>query len=151
MPADPRYLQASLAAYLGMGMLISLLETDLAGALGRSLVDAGALLAIAYLALRLRNHSGRFPQTAAALTASGAMLSVVSYPVLSVAYQFQSTDAAGLVAIAWLLVVAWTLAVISHILRHALDTTLMLASVLTIGYVALTITLISVLWPAAPA
>jgi hypothetical protein len=137
----------SLASYISVGIGIGLLDFDLMGALGRALVDAGLLLGLTWAALRFVGHMPRFPQTITALAASGTFLSLFSWPVLAMAHQVKGTDTESIVGLLWLVILAWSLAVFSHVLRHALDIRFSNAVMLTVVYVVITITVMTALWP----
>jgi hypothetical protein len=123
-PQDLRYSWpmtiALVAVYLATGMYI-----------GRALDDAepaATTLAVASLQftaigvmLQLRGHFARLPQTLAAVAATGAVLGIVSYLLLSQADPERNQPILGLL---WFAVFFWSLAVEGHIYRHAMSITL---------------------------
>ncbi len=70
-------------------------------------------------ALWIRGHGARFVQTATAIFGTDLIISTVALPVLLVIGS--PNDANAMAAISFLVLIIWNIAVVSHILRSALD------------------------------
>jgi hypothetical protein len=125
LPAAPQFLAFTLAGYFLVDVLISLLNFPIGAALAVSLLDVLLLAAFAQVALRIVSKPERFNQTLAALAGTGQLLGLLALPLIRglSAAQASGEPAAGL-AFAWLAVLIWSLLVLGHILRHALNLSL---------------------------
>ncbi len=100
-----------LPAMLGFGVALALLAIDMA-------LQAG----LTYGALYLRGSIGRFQQTLTALYGCGALLQILFAPVqLWLDREIAGQGSPALPQLVWLGLFAWSIAVMSHILRHALS------------------------------
>ena len=94
---------------------------------------AGYNLAFLAAALWWRGHAARFIQSATALFGTDALISLVALPILLV---IGSPDAASsLGALSFLLLLIWNIAVVSRILRSALDLGGALSLGLSLAYI----------------
>ena len=86
------------------------------------MLDTALLAITAQIGLRWRGQQRRFQQTFSALTGSGALLSLVSWPFMLLLLRLPKGDAAAaLPSLLIVLLMFWSIAVIAHILRHALS------------------------------
>lgn len=137
-------------AYIGIGILVALTGYTLVEALLWSALDTLLLAAIAYLGLRWRGHTPRFPQTFSALTGSGALLSLVSWPFMLMLQRMPEGDAdAALPSLLIVLLMFWSIAVIAHILRHALSSSYALGVLSALLYAIVSWNLGTLLFPQA--
>lgn len=106
--------------------------------------------------LRLRKLPNRFTQTATALYATGAVLTLIMIgPTHAMAPYLQQMAQAsnpqsvptppGLVAVVYLIVGVWGLALYSHIYRHALGVSILLGVGATIAFELLVLVIFSLL------
>ncbi|ROR34773.1 hypothetical protein [Inmirania thermothiophila] len=111
------------AAYLASGVALLAVEgRGTAAAVAPALADLAVMVVLLRLALAVRGVPARFRQTYTALTGSGALLGFLALPVAAVLAQAAAAGRPAPAALlAWLGLVAWSLAVIAHILRHALS------------------------------
>ena len=144
-PASTFLLWLALAANLAVGVLLALLDPDWLDALARSVIGALMLAAFLGAALYLSGKMSRFLQTATAAFGCDTLVSVLAIPFL-VGAQW-SPEAAGILL---LLLMAWQIAVIGHILRHALSIALPTAVGLALAYTAVSYRIIMELFPAPP-
>jgi hypothetical protein len=82
-----------------------------------------------WLLLRFRSHPGRFVQAATAAIGVSAVIAAASLPLqwmLPTDTAGGVTAAAETVSLALLLLIVWLQVALGHVLRHALDTSLML-------------------------
>jgi len=93
--------------------------------------------------LAVAGKTVRLVQTLTALAGTGALLGLIGLPLIqqaAQAHQVEAGPSAGMV-LAWLALLAWSIAVKAHILRHALSmrygSGLLLAGVHTILAIAI--------------
>lgn len=148
LPAAPRFLALVLAGYFLVDVLISRLSFPLGAAFAVSLLDMLLLAAFAQIVLRIASKPERFNQTLAALAGSGQLLGLLALPLIHglAAAQASGEPAAGL-AFGWLAVLIWSLLVIGHILRHALNVSLMTGVGVGVLYSLLSVMIVRVVFP----
>ena len=148
LPASWFLLKATVMVYALTSLLAQLMSTEPLLALLQALLDVSLLVGLTYVVLQLLGHQVRFTQTLTALAGAGALMDVIILPVVmwvqrDVASGTQS-DLPVLLFPAWQI---WRVAVVTHVLRHALSTSMELALLYTLGYLAILITLASLLFP----
>ena len=125
LPASTLLLGIAVAANAGLGTLVTLLHFPplTAVAVGVTLTLLPGLFAFVLLVVRGRVE--RFSQTYAALAGTGAVLGLISLPLVVLMERSGPADgpsAAGvLVTVPWLALLVWSWVVSGHILRHALS------------------------------
>jgi hypothetical protein len=133
-PQDLPASQALLGLVAAVNVLIgTLLVSPALGnpftALQASLLDTAILAGFVWLLLRFRSHPGRFVQAATAAIGVSAVIAAASLPLqwmLPTDTAGGVTAAAETVSLALLLLIVWLQVALGHVLRHALDTSLML-------------------------
>lgn len=156
LPGNQTTLRVSALAYcIALLIQVMVVAPPLAAAVQAFL--ATALLGLYVLTiLRARKLSNRFTQTATALYASGAVLTVIMIgpthamgPYLQQISQSSNPQAvptpSGLVALIYLAAGIWGLALYSHIYRHALGVSLVLGVGATVTFEILLIVVFSLL------
>ncbi len=114
----------TLAAYLSMDFVLSVQDLSFGDALLASIVDATVLLSFSGVLLWMRSLTARMIQTFSALLGSSTLLGIIALPLLS--WQLAlGTDSPDIILPSFLLlaILIWNLAVVGHILRHALSST----------------------------
>lgn len=97
--------------------------------------------------LYLHSFTSRIVQTLSAMTGTGAIISLLAIPLFSwQAGAQQSGSPSGLAALLVFGIVAWSLAVSGHILRHALSVPYMLGIVVAVAFYAISYTVFSSLF-----
>lgn len=149
LPAAPQFLAFTLAGYFLVDVLISLLSFPTGAAFAVSLLDMLLLAAFAQVTLRIVSRPERFNQTLAALAGTGQLLGLVALPLIRglTAAQAAGESAAGL-AFAWLAVLIWSLLVLGHILRHALNVSLTTGVGIGVLYSLLSVMIVRAVFPA---
>ncbi len=123
------------AAYATVDLLLLSRGADIQSALLLTAADTGLLMALCYGILVWYRVAQRFPQTLTALTGCSALLSVLEVPVLWWLDRLQAMHAdATLALLALLLIGGWSVAVVGHVLRHALSVGLFRAMVYSVVY-----------------
>jgi hypothetical protein len=110
------------------------------------ILDPLLLAEFIWLALYFRNRKGRFRQTATAAFGTGVVLTLVAIPVLATAGALGAGPFTGLLV--WV-IFFWGIAVLAHILRHALEIRGLASGLLAFAYTLATLILYSGLFPPA--
>lgn len=148
LPASDRVLLGSIAAVIATSLLAvrSLYPLDLAAV--RIGLDLLLQAAFVFAALRWTGHPARFRQTYAALCGTGALLVLLVWPLVDILQDRPPEDTLAGVALMLLFgIYGWSVAVIGHILRHALDLRMGPAVLLALGYFIGTAAIIEMLLP----
>ncbi len=135
--AKPQDLPASgllLGAYFLTGLMIALTEQSVGYSLLAALADSAVLALLTHTVLLLRKRPGRLPQTLAALAGTGAVIQLIAWPLL-----------ASPVLLIPLLI--WSLTINAHILRHALEISLGLAILISLGFLLMSATVALLISP----
>jgi hypothetical protein len=138
------YLASSLNVMVGM-LLVGEVDLNPPGALLQSALEAALMLATLYLLLLLRKKAARFVQSGLALMGSGVLLGLVALP-LSVQVQAQG-ESAVFAALMFLVLLAWSLVVMGHVIRHTFEISLPAGVLAGFVYSMLVYSLISGLHP----
>ena len=107
-------------AYVLVSVVVALLSLEVTPAILSAFVDVGLVASTTRLILWARGVDVRFVQTLTALMATGAILGIIALPLLWWQVQLESMA----VAMPGLLIITiwfWNLAIVGHILRHALS------------------------------
>ena len=104
-------------AYLAQGFLVDLVTGDSDGA-PRSLVAISVQFGIVGLLLNLRGYQVRLPQTLSALAGTGFIFGLLALLILS---RVDPGNPQADLALLYLILFGWSLAVDAHIYRHALS------------------------------
>lgn len=148
LPATPQFLAFALIGYFLVDVLMSLLSFPVGAAFAVSLLDVLLLAAFAQIVLRIVAKPARFNQTLAALAGTGQLLGLLALPLIRglTAAQAVGEPASGL-ALAWLAVLIWSLLVLGHILRHALNVSLMTGVGIGVLYSLLSVMIVRAVFP----
>jgi len=122
LSASSTILGVTFAADLLMGVVLAT-TVGLSPGLGllQSLVDVALMLALLYVALNLLGRLPRFQQTATALLGTGALLGFIGVVPLSMLPRGGEDQASGGAVLLFLALIAWSILVAGHILRHTFD------------------------------
>ena len=148
VPESPALLKSTLAAYGLASLLVQVVSVSPLTALFQACLDLGLLVGLTYAVLQVMGFPGRFTQTLTALAGTGALLGFVIFPVTiwmdrDIGAGVQSGWPA-LLFLAWLI---WSIAVVTHVLRHALSTSVPMAALYTLGYLAISVAVATWLFP----
>ena len=97
------------------------------------------LLGLTYLILWARELTPRYNQTVSALAGSNVVLTFIALPMLI--WQQQSQDPALAPAFIMLGLMIWNLAIVGHILRHALNVHFLIGTVLAVLYMYISVSI----------
>jgi len=135
LPASGLLLALTTAAYLLVGLILLGLETNWTDALVQVLAEAAMLVGFLFVTLKVAGLMPRFLKTTAAMLGTDALISCFAIPLLTWMMNAQGTQGVYLFL---LLLMLWHLAVVAHILRHALSRPLAVGAGLAIVYVIAT-------------
>ena len=129
LPASPFLLGVAVAAYVGLGVLVTALHYPFLTAVAISVTGTLIFGLLAYALLSVRGVAGRFFQTGAALAGTGVVLEAVALPLVALLEAGEPADAGSgagsgagaILVIPWLVFLVWSWVVGGHILRHALS------------------------------
>ena len=139
-------------------LLLGLLEVDMATAGLQTLVALALLTAFIFASLRLSRHPGRFQQTLTAALGCDALIrtsldadvvpliTALALPLLAAGLLLPSVQVT--VSLMLLATMLWEIAVIGHILRHALDLPYLAGLVASLVYTMLSLKVMATVFPA---
>lgn len=132
-PTDSVFIAAVVASG-AVSLLLALEAFSGMAALARAGLELGLGAVGLGVILLASGRSARFRQTFAAICATGALLGLLAWPLFGIVLERPSGDEFAALALLMLIgIYAWSVLVIGHILRHALDTGLVRG--LAIGFV----------------
>ena len=151
LPASGLLLGLTIFANLVVSVVLLGLETDWADAVIQALVGGAMLLGFLFITLRVAGLMPRFLQTSIAMLGSDALISSFAVPLLAMMIvaspDEKSADAFLLILkTIFLIMMLWYVAVLAHILRHALSRPLGIALALAIVYVLASVQVMSLLF-----
>jgi len=111
-----------------------------------------ALFGVAiWIVLRLRGFPERFVQTATALYGTGGLIQLLGWPIFAWMHSVDETPAAGIPFMLVLLLSVWFLAIMTMVLRNALETSVGMSLLITIATQGAVGLLLLTLFAPAPA
>ena len=140
MPVSGGLLQLTLLAYFGIGIAISHIDNTWMPSVISSLADTLFMVIAIRLMLNFKQLQARFQQTLTALAGAGAVLGLISLPIMRWFYHMDEALRASSFAMLLVIVLTfWSLMITAHIFRHALDIKSNTAAMLTIIYTVLSL------------
>lgn len=132
LPASGFLLGLSVACYVLVSALVSLLGWGRVLAIPVALLDVGLLIVFVLILLYLQDKTARISQTLAALCGSGSLLGLLAVPLLLSA----GIDGEVPVPLSLLMTALffWNLVVVAHIMRHALSTSFAVGVAVSVLY-----------------
>lgn len=134
VPASAVLLKVCLLAYALSGFVVLRLSTPSAIAIPQILLDLALLAGLLYLVLSLRRYPQRFPQTLSALTGVGVLMALLALPLMVWIVRQSPDGDAVLPSMLLLGLMSWSIAIMAHILRHALNIPLWIGAVYAMSY-----------------
>jgi hypothetical protein len=148
LPASRDLLVLTLLAYAFSSFLLSLATQAVELAALSGLLDAVLLASITHIVLTLWRLPERWLQTTTALVGTGIIFSLLALPFSWLLAN--STDSDPLALLLFLFVISlllWNIAVMAHIIRHALSSSFALAVLVALFYVWVITAVITSLFP----
>jgi hypothetical protein len=113
-------------------------------ALAATGLDIGVLLGLLWVALQVRGVAPRFTQSATALLGAGVLFTLLAMPLQPLLDSPEEIEAGALL---YLLLLIWVQLVYGHVLRHALNVSLVAGVALSLAYTLTSAVLIELLFP----
>lgn len=148
LPASSFLLQCCIVLYVVSGAVLLSVEMGLLQGLIQALVETALLLAFLLALLRVFEKSERFLQSATAAMGSGAIMTVLTLPLLLWVRTLQNAGAdLSMASLLLLAVLAWSFVILGHILRHALNRSRFTGMALAFCYMAVSYQIMFRLFP----
>ncbi len=152
MPAAGVFFLFSIALYALASTVLLLPYETLPVAVLSGVVDTAMLLALTWILLTAHGLRARFLQTGAALAGTGFLFSLFALPLFLLrAWTGDDSPLVLLVSLLLLALIIWNIAVMAHILRHAVAASFTVGILLAIGYVWLITVVLSTITSAEAA
>ncbi len=163
LPGSRGFTYLMVSAYFLVGLLVSSVDQGMRGALITTAVDTLLICLLAAVSLWVAQKPERIPQTLSALTGAGVLLGLIGWPIMywlhtaaqaqTVAEQAatiaeQTQTGTVLPATLVMALIIWNIAIIGHILRHALEVTFGVAIGIALLYMYMSLRLMGVLFVA---
>ncbi|MGZ8217067.1 hypothetical protein [Methylomagnum sp.] len=144
-PDSTLLLWLAVAANMVMGLVLSLPELGWGEALLQSAIAALLLAGFLWTVLTLSRNGPRFLQTAIAAFGCDTFVSATAAPLLI--WSQIDPDMKGVIGLLLMALMLWQIAVIGHILRHALSVPFIAGIGLALAYTAMGYGLMMTLFP----
>jgi hypothetical protein len=140
VPASNALLGLTLAFYCTAGLLVFTVHGTFSMAVIQSVADVILLGGVAWLLLRFKGLLARFLQTFTALAGTGAVLGFIAWPVVAWLAREAEGEGVGIANLVFLALFGWSLVVMTHILREALEVSRGVAIMVVVSYLILSVT-----------
>lgn len=131
-------LKLTLLTYGMSSLLVLAVSLDPSPALLLTLADIGVLTGLTYAVLSFTNYIPRFVQTLTALLGTGTLIQLMALPIAIWTVRGVAQDtSAGLPDFLYLCLLGWSIAIIAHILHHALAVSRAMGFLYTLGYIVI--------------
>jgi hypothetical protein len=136
LPASAALLAVVLVAGLLGGVLLSVSAgAALLAGVGQTLLDFLLMLGVLHLALKFTDKLPRFLQTATALVGADTLVGIVALvPVGLAGPGLDDSPRLLLAGLLFMALVAWSVVITAHILRHAFDIKLMQGAIAAVAF-----------------
>jgi len=148
LPKSNVLLCLSVAGYMLASTLLALLSEQLTDATMAGIIEAMLVMLFTYGLLQIRNKTERWSQTVTALSGAGIIISLIAFPL----YYLSTTDnqegisqSIGLLLL--IVLIIWNIAIMAHIFRHALQTTIGFGIAIAVSYIWIISSFITILFP----
>ena len=148
LPKSSVLLTLCLILYTVLDVLLTVQTRPFTDALLVSLVDVGFLLVVTAIILRQHRYFERWGQTMTALCGTGVILGVFIFPLVYGSAQNQYEGwLQQIIVLLFLVMVFWNIAVLAHIVRHAISTSMGIGIMIAILYIWMSSLLITMIFP----
>lgn len=148
LPKSSVLLFLCLFMYTLIDVLLTVQSRPFEYALMVSLVDVGFLLLVTSLILKQHQKLDRWHQTMTALFGTGVILGIFIFPLVFGGVQNQyEAWVQQIIVFLFLIMVIWNVAVLAHIVRHAISTSMGISIMIAILYIWMSSLLITMLFP----
>lgn len=151
LPASPELLSLCLLGYGFSSFLLAVTSQEPDIAIATALIDTLLLALLCYVLLLLRRLPGRWLQATTALSGIGIIFSLAAVPMSFWLANIERDNALLLpVFLIVILLLVWNIAVMAHIMRHALSTSFTLGLLAALSFVWIITATISTVLPQSP-
>ena len=148
LPVSRELLALSLTGYGFSSFLLALSTQNVDIAVLTGLIDAALLAGISQIVMACWRLSERWAQTAAALSGTGTIFSILALPFSYLLANSSNTDPWILYLFLFVIsLLVWNIAVMAHIMRHALSSSFALGVLVDLFYVWVITATITSLFP----
>ncbi len=148
LPRSSALLLVSAFAYACIDVLLTAQARSIPESLLVTLLDMCFLMAVSYLILRQHRVVDRWTQTMTALFGTGVILGLFIFPLVFGGGQIQYPDGLQqIILLLFLIMVVWNVAVLAHIVRNAISTSIGIGVLIAIFYIWMSSLLITMLFP----
>ena len=140
IPESKNFLTLCVFAYAFLSILLASLSQSVDRAIFAGLLDVMLIMLFTYALLQINGKLPRWPQTMTALAGTSIIMSIIALPVYLLIgigevneLSLTSEQTIGLLLLAAL--ACWNIAIMSHILKHALETHFAIAFFLAMTYI----------------
>ncbi len=148
LPKSSVLLYLSLILYMVFDVLLTVQARPFEDALLVSFIDVGFLLGVIFFILKQHHYLDRWVQTITALCGTGVILGIFIFPLVYGGAQNQyETWLQQIIILLFIIMVIWNIAVLAHIVRNAISTSLGIGIAIAILYIWMSSLLISMLFP----
>ena len=151
LPASSFLLYLTLGTYAASNFLLALGRYTPVSAAMVSLTYTALLAVLTLSLLYMQGRAARVPQTLAALAGTGTVMALIALPVVYwVPEQTGQAERLSFANLLWLALFAWNLAILGHIIRHALSTRLFVGLLAAVMFLLVTYSVQDALFPLPP-
>ena len=147
LPASVTLTSLTVILYMATSFMMAAPQLPLGSSALAAFIDTLLMSSMSYIMLWARLMPDRWRQTLTALAGSGTLLGAIAIPLVYWEAQAGGSSQAALMPQMLLLaMLLWNLAVIAHVLRHALSIAMVLGALLSTFYLYISIRIIRTLF-----
>jgi len=152
IPESKNLLTLCATVYGFLSILLASMSQPTDKAILAGILEVALIMIFSLALLQIRGKSLRWTQTVTAFLGTGIIVSIIAFPVYNLIGIGELTELESSIAqsIGLLLLAAlacWNIAIMAHILRHALEVNFMLAVVFAITYIWIIFSFTSAIMP----
>ncbi|OGT31651.1 MAG: hypothetical protein A2W28_09025 [Gammaproteobacteria bacterium RBG_16_51_14] len=149
LPKSNVLLSLSVAGYILASAMLALLSAQIVNATLAGVIEALLVMVFTYGLLQFGNKTERWSQTVTALAGTGIVISLIALPLYYLGSSLGQEGTGQSIGLLLLIVlIIWNIAIMAHIFRHALQTTIGLGIIIAISYIWVISNFIALLFPA---
>ena len=150
LPQSFELLVICIIAYILINFLLGLNTSTSIRAIQSSFLETLFISIITIVILKLNHHTERWLKTLMAITGTGCVIGLFALPLFMGVFTLETGSLLrALILMVYLFLLIWNIAVMGHILRYALETTMGFGVLFALIYIVITSILIGVLMPPA--
>ena len=148
LPQSIELLIVCLVTYILINFLVGLNTSTTLRAIQASFLETLFISMITVIILKLNKHTERWLKTLMAIMGTGCVISLLALPLFIGIFTLDAGKAVqSVILMVYLVLLVWNIAIMGHILRHALETTMGVGVLFALIYIVITSILIGALVP----